>query len=66
MLLDIALIASTGKVPSSEIEQKTMKIYNSCTGKYRLRACLRGGGRPQVGDATHLGGVRACPYNLSF
>ena len=27
------------------------------TGKSRLRACLHGGGGPQVGDVTRLGGV---------
>ena len=31
----------------------------------RLRACLRGGGGPQVGEVTRLGGVtRSRPYNL--
>ena len=30
----------------------------------RLRACLRRGGEPQVGEVTQLGGEPACPYNL--
>ena len=32
----------------------------------RFRACLHGGGGPQVGEVTRLGRVPACPYNLSF
>ena len=26
--------------------------------KLSLRACLHGGGEPQVGEVTHLGGVK--------
>ena len=31
-----------------------------------FRACLHGGGGPQEGEVTRLGGVTPCPYNLSF
>ena len=31
-----------------------------------FRACLHGGGGPQVGKVTRLGGVPTFPYNLSF
>ena len=31
-----------------------------------VRAYFYGGWGPQVGEVTHLGGVTACPYNLSF
>ena len=31
-----------------------------------LKACLNGGGVPQVGEVTRLGGVTARPYNLSY
>ena len=33
---------------------------------WHFRACLRGGGGPQVGEVTRFGGVTPCPYNLSF
>ena len=33
--------------------------------KFSLRACLHGGGGPQVSGVTRLGGV-ACPYNLLY
>ena len=32
----------------------------------RFRACLHGGGGPQVGEVTRLGGVTRSPYILSF
>ena len=44
---------------------KTWTIINSKVGLF-LRACLHGGGRPQVGEVTRLGGLPACPHNLSF
>ena len=31
-----------------------------------LRACLHGGGGPKAGEVTRLGGVPACPHNLSY
>ena len=31
-----------------------------------LRACLHGGGGPQVGEVTRLGRVPTCLYNLSY
>ena len=41
MLLDIALKASTGKVPSSEIEQKTMRISQTTLTRFCLISPLR-------------------------
>ena len=32
----------------------------------KIRACLHGGGGPQLGEVTRLGEVPACPYYLSF
>ena len=31
-----------------------------------LRACLHGGGGPQVGEVTCLSGVTPCPYKFLF
>ena len=35
-----------------------MNNYADQEGYFRLRACLHGGGGPQVGEVTHFGGVK--------
>ena len=35
-----------------------MNNYADQEGYFRLRACLHGGGGPQVGEVTRLGGVK--------
>ena len=32
-------------------------LKRSCYDIFELRACLHGGGRPQVGEVTHLDGL---------
>ena len=42
-------------------------ITIALAGFLGLRGCLHGGGEPQVGDVTRLGGItRLSIYNLSF
>ena len=42
------------------------KEYNAITMHTLFRVCLHGGGGSRVGEVTLLGGVTACPYDLSF